>query len=329
LFAGILMHQKEKAMTNKNGSEYRIFFYLLPLLYLLVSIACNLPGITPRTSEPANIPEVGTNTSVPTINISEATPIIVIPVSAQLKVRGDIANLRIGPGIEYPEIGQVSAGDVITINGMVTDGTWYRLEAQQETWISSEFVSSVPVDLPAQTATAQNVTNPSPEPVNTIAPPAPANTVAPPAPVNTVASPQTLCLAPPANWVIYTVQPGDTLFSLSSQTGTNVDEVMRANCMENSALTVGQSLYLPRLPKTAILPDTPSPMPTASPTAVAINTPIHTTTPLPTDTPVIIDTPTSTSTSTPTSIPINTPTDTPPPVVTGAPVQTTVLPLSP
>ena len=51
------------------------------------------------------------------------------------------------------------------------------------------------------------------------------------------------------DWPIYTVKPGDTLFSIAQRTGSTVGELVIANCISNpNLITVGQSLYVPRLP---------------------------------------------------------------------------------
>lgn len=54
---------------------------------------------------------------------------------------------------------------------------------------------------------------------------------------------------PPASWVIYLVQKGDTLYSIAVQTGATVAELQWANCLGNSTLVrAGQKLYVPRYP---------------------------------------------------------------------------------
>jgi LysM repeat protein len=49
----------------------------------------------------------------------------------------------------------------------------------------------------------------------------------------------------PSGWVIYIVQPGDTLYRLSQAYGITVLELQRANCLTGTLLHVGQSLYVP------------------------------------------------------------------------------------
>lgn len=51
---------------------------------------------------------------------------------------------------------------------------------------------------------------------------------------------------PPAGWVAYVIEPGDTLGVLAEATGTTVDALVRANCLTDaSRINVGQTIYLP------------------------------------------------------------------------------------
>lgn len=126
---------------------------------------------------------------------------------------------------------------------------------------------------------------------------------------------------PPASWVLYTVQPADTLFSLSRSRGTTVYAVMQANCLSSSYLVAGRQLYLPGLPVTAtwtplptaeLPPPTRTPQPTPLPTAtveatppppatVAVTPPPPDTPIPPSSTPTAAATPTRGATSTPTA----------------------------
>ena len=57
------------------------------------------------------------------------------------------------------------------------------------------------------------------------------------------------CLLTPANWVPYTVQPGDSLGALSLAVDTPLSELVANNCLDNAdTLFVEQVIYLPRQP---------------------------------------------------------------------------------
>ena len=83
---------------------------------------------------------------------------------------------------------------------------------------------------------------------------------------------------PPGDWGVYVVQQGNTLFSLAQRYGTDVETLMRVNCLNTNTIFVGQRLYVPGLAATAPSDDfalpaaTPQPGATATPaleTAVA------------------------------------------------------------
>jgi LysM repeat protein len=55
---------------------------------------------------------------------------------------------------------------------------------------------------------------------------------------------------PPDDWIIYQIQPDDTLSRLAAETGTTVTEIVEANCIANPTLiTIGQIIYLPSQPQ--------------------------------------------------------------------------------
>jgi LysM repeat protein len=65
-------------------------------------------------------------------------------------------------------------------------------------------------------------------------------------PVDLVRTP-TPC-AKPLDWVIYPVRANDTLSMLAALTGTSVEDIQRANCLEDTMIVVGQLLFLPSTP---------------------------------------------------------------------------------
>ena len=51
----------------------------------------------------------------------------------------------------------------------------------------------------------------------------------------------------PGGWVAYTVQSGDTLFSIAQRANTSVDSLVDSNCIESAnVLSAGQIIYLPQ-----------------------------------------------------------------------------------
>lgn len=146
---------------------------------------------------------------------------------------------------------------------------------------------------PIPTMTASNTPTPSATPTDTPIPPTATNT-----PTNT-ATP-VLC-GPPAGWIRYTVQSGDTLFNLSQRLGVTIAQLQFANCLGNSTrILVGQRLWVPFTPPPRAtntpLPATATDTPTATATAHMTNTPVPTETQPP---PTATIPPTATSTPEP------------------------------
>jgi len=124
-------------------------------------------------------------------------------------------------------------------------------------------------------------------------------------------TPRTEPCGPFPGWVVYIVQPGDTLYSLARRFGVSQEAIRRANCLIGYTIYVGQALYLPPL-----LP-TPMPVPTS--------TPEPTPTPTPTETPFIVPSPSPTGSPVATLVPTTespTPTETPLPTSTYTPTTT-------
>jgi LysM repeat protein len=84
-----------------------------------------------------------------------------------------------------------------------------------------------------------------------------------------------LCGAP-YSWIVYYVQPGDTLYRLGMAYGITVAELQRANCMGTSTrLHTGQMLHVP--PWAPLAP---------SPTVLILVIPSYTLTDTPTEPPI-------------------------------------------
>ena len=129
---------------------------------------------------------------------------------------------------------------------------------------------------------------------------------------------------PYPGWVLYTIRPGDTLYSLAITFNTTVWQLMVANCLPNSNITAGELLWVPNLPTPTYVTPPTSP-PTRTPTTVFTATPVPSSTlPVYKPTPTGTETPTpnSTETPTPTNTETATPTDTPSETPTGTPSAT-------
>lgn len=111
-----------------------------------------------------------------------------------------------------------------------------------------------------------------------------------------VVSPTPAC-GRPTGWVVYVVQPGDTLYHIGQVFGVSVYQLQVANCLGGATLIqAGQQLFVPNVPtRTLVATSTPTPPFTPTQTqTVLISTPTQTFTPFIT-TPVMV-TPTFTET---------------------------------
>jgi LysM repeat protein len=73
---------------------------------------------------------------------------------------------------------------------------------------------------------------------------------------------------PPSNWVVYYVQPGDTLFSIAQRVNSTVSQLKYANCLNSDNIRTGQKLFVPYQPAPNPSPTEPPPsQPPPSPTS--------------------------------------------------------------
>ncbi|MBV7333879.1 SH3 domain-containing protein [Chloroflexi bacterium TSY] len=140
-------------------------------------------GPTPtETNTPTN-----TSTSTPTSTDTSTatatqtnTPTITPTPTAFIQVRDGLVSLRLGPGIEYPQIGRLGSNVPVAIIGQNPQGTWYQICCvdQQSVWVS---VGSVEVgNDPRGAEIVLTGTPPSPTPTGTpTMTPTPSNTPTP------------------------------------------------------------------------------------------------------------------------------------------------------
>ena len=109
----------------------------------------------------------------------------------------------------------------------------------------------------------------TPTPVVIVEPPT--DTPVPPPPTQ---APQGGVCQPPADWVTYQVQVGDTLNTLSKRTGLAVFDLQQVNCLETFTIRPGDVIYLPFTPPTATPTNTPTATGTRRPTPARTSTPV-------------------------------------------------------
>lgn len=138
-------------------------------------------------------------------------------------------------------------------------------------------------------------------PTLTVPPPTEQPTTASlPSVVSRTAIPTRACVVP-ANWVVYVVQPGDSLYGISLKFHIALSDLENANCLSTTVIRTGQKLYVPfALTSTPAL-STAIPSPTLTFTNTA-TVEVDTSTPIPSETLA----PTATDTSPP-PVPSDTP----------------------
>jgi len=104
------------------------------------------------------------------------------------------------------------------------------------------YVPNVAPQLPTSTNTIGPVVTYTQPPPTT---PPPTNTLIPPA-IPTSPPPSSEC-GQPASWVTYIVQPGDTVYSISSAYSITVNQLLYANCLTSTAIYPGQQLWVPNI----------------------------------------------------------------------------------
>ena len=127
----------------------------------------------------------------PVVDSAEAEPEAVDPEGVTGIVSRS-ANLRSGPGTDYPIAGQASQGDQVTLLEQNADGTWYKVccSNDNEVWIAGFLL-----DIDGDAAGLPKAEGIAPPPTPTVSnPPAAVPTVSPPvsAPVSAPAATSTL-----------------------------------------------------------------------------------------------------------------------------------------
>jgi LysM repeat protein len=101
----------------------------------------------------------------------------------------------------------------------------------EATSVAASTMAASPSLTPQASATLMHTPEPTPSPT--------ASQTPEPAPT------ETPCV-PPEGWVVYTVLPGETLFSIAARYGMSAEELQQANCLPSAGeIQSGQSLYVP------------------------------------------------------------------------------------
>jgi hypothetical protein len=126
---------------------------------------------TPTLTEKLPTPEPTlTSTEKPLTHSPTATP---IPTStlAVARVKGEIANVRKGPGLGYPVVGQVRAGEEVTVSGRNAAADWLQVVVRENVLTGWIFASLLELDVPVeQVPIAEHI---APSPTQSLTPTSP------------------------------------------------------------------------------------------------------------------------------------------------------------
>jgi uncharacterized protein YraI len=99
------------------------------LLVAMIVLACNFPGIgvtgavQPATATPGEaLPTLAPTSALPSATVAAAATTCTPQISANTA-----ANVRNGPGTGYNIVGSLNPGQIATIDGKNTEGTWWYI----------------------------------------------------------------------------------------------------------------------------------------------------------------------------------------------------------
>ena len=113
-------------------------------------------------------------TAIPTPTEAAPIPTNTPPPGPPLVTTTTDLNIRSGPGVVYPVLGLIPAGQTADVTGISSDGNWWQIKflgaADERGWLSAQFVTTQDVaDVPVVQGPPLPVT-PTPTPVPTISP---------------------------------------------------------------------------------------------------------------------------------------------------------------
>lgn len=129
--------------------------YIPLALVIMLALSCNFPLFSstgqkpvppgnPPTDTPApGLPLPATDTSVPTLPTATLVPTPTVPQVTPISVA---VNCRYGPDVGYAAISAISVGQVATIAGKNSDGSWWYVQDPNSPgsycWVSASVVTA-------------------------------------------------------------------------------------------------------------------------------------------------------------------------------------------
>lgn len=156
---------------------------------LAAAPAAAMPATTTPSPVPATATAVPTATPLPTLTpTASATPLPSPTPTAGAAVNSDLVNVRGGPGLAYPIVGQAVGGDNFTVLGRTQESVpWYEvccLASGAPGWVRSDYL-----DLAGNAGSISLAVNIPPMPTVTSAQASAPDYIAPPPPPPAAAAP--------------------------------------------------------------------------------------------------------------------------------------------
>lgn len=255
------MTERLQAATKSRPSYTRFALLAASLLVTLVAVIgmaeSSLPGDAlyglKRLTEGARTLVTGDQFAAR--RLEEIRVLLALRRSAQVTFTGEIERID---GEQWRVAGQpvrVPAGTP-GVDGLVPGD---RVSVEGETNEQGELVARAftllekgdapPTATPTLTFTPVSTATPSPTFTATAAPTETPTLPLPSATIVLTSTPSVCVPVQPAGWVLYRVQPNDTVAGLASITGASVEQLLAINCLpSNLMIIIGQSLFLPSLP---------------------------------------------------------------------------------
>ena len=141
--------------------------------------------------------------------ITSTPEILVTPLSGELVIKVDIANLRAGPGVSFESLGTLNKDETVEFDGVTATGSWYRLT--DGSWIAANFVEMASDEI-SETATSTSVAaSPTTLPADTPSPTLALSATASQVPLSPDTPTPTPTLLPPMSTPSATITPTDSI----------------------------------------------------------------------------------------------------------------------
>jgi len=147
---------------------------------ILIAIAAEVPDVlapAPTPTEPSAVPTqppAQPTAAPPAGQLPASQPTPEPPADApSLTVTNEFVNVRTGPGVDYPKIGELRRGQVVPVRGKSANGRWWQISYPAGPggigWVINDYVqaNSAAANVPVVAAPPRPTAPPPPQPTAT------------------------------------------------------------------------------------------------------------------------------------------------------------------